>query len=170
MRGPERAERVVRVRGGGAEERVDGVADVLLDDSALRTDLRAHALEGVGERPLQALRTKTCRQRGRADDVDEHAGDEAALFARFWHEARVRKRRRPLRLEAAHEPPERRHRYSTGAAAFTGTSGMASSSSTASRRSIVARDLMSSSTFLRPFILPMRIAPTSRSSRKKSRL
>jgi len=97
VRGAERAQRVVRVRGGGAEERVDGVADVLLDDPALRADLRAHLLEGVGERPLQALGAEACRERGRADDVDEDAGDEAALFAGLRHRVRVRKPSQPAR-------------------------------------------------------------------------
>src|SRR5439155_9991663 len=62
-------------------------------------------------------------------------------------------------------------RHDSGAVAdFTRTSGIASSSNTFFRSSIGVREEMSSSTFLRPLILPMRIAPTSLSARKKSRL
>ena len=56
------------------------------------------------------------------------------------------------------------------AAAFGGISGSANSSKTFRRSSIGVRELMSSSTFFRPFIFPTRIAPTSLSRRKKSRL
>ena len=55
-------------------------------------------------------------------------------------------------------------------AALVGSSGMARSSKTFRRSSIGVRELMSSRTFLRPLIFPTRIAPTSLSPRKKSRL
>jgi len=58
----------------------------------------------------------------------------------------------------------------SGVAAFVTASGIASRPKTLWRSSIAARELISSSTFLRPFILPIKIAPTSLSPRKKSRL
>ena len=69
--------------------------------------------------------------------------------------------------------PDALHRHvqsSVVAGAFAGISGTARSSNTLRRSSIGVRELMSSRTFLRPFIFPTRIAPTSLSPRKKSRL
>src|SRR2546425_13138932 len=53
---------------------------------------------------------------------------------------------------------------------LTATSGIASISKIFLRSSIGVREEMISRTFFRPFILPMRIAPTSLSLRKKRRL
>src|SRR5688500_10772142 len=83
--------------------------------------------------------------------------------------ARVRTVEHPLELSTGHDEGDALQRHSA-AAGLTGTSGMARSSKTRGRSSIGVRELMSSSTFLRPFIFPMRIAPTSLSPRKKSRL
>src|SRR5207245_163805 len=82
---------------------------------------------------------------------------------------RVRQVQRSYELAAGHDERDALQSHSAGAG-FIGTSGIASSSKTFCRSSIGARELMSSSTFLRPFILPMRIAPTSLSPRKKRRL
>ena len=84
--------------------------------------------------------------------------------------------RRLREMEDAFELPGRDREghgldgHASGAGAFAGVSGIARSSKTFWRSSISARVLMSSSTFLRPFIFPTRIAPTSFFPRKKSRL
>ena len=83
--------------------------------------------------------------------------------------ARLRKVQRPLELATGNDERDALQAHSA-AAGFAGTSGIASSSKTFWRSSIGVRELMSSSTFFRPLILPIRIAPTSLSPRKKSRL
>src|SRR6266699_4285267 len=83
--------------------------------------------------------------------------------------SRRRQMQRSFQLAARHD--ERNTlQCQSAAAGLAGTSGMASSSKTFCRSSTGVRELISSSTFLRPFILPMRIAPTSLSPRKKRRL
>ena len=85
VRRAEGAERVVGVSGRRPEERVHGVADVLLDDATLGDDARAHRGECPVERTLQPFRAEPHGEVGRSNDVDEDAGHEAALFPCFGH-------------------------------------------------------------------------------------
>jgi len=85
MRRAKRAERVVRMSGRRPEERVHGVADVLLDDATLGNDARAHRGECPVERTFQPFGAQPNGEVGRSDDVDEHTGHEAALFPCFGH-------------------------------------------------------------------------------------
>ena len=75
-----RPQGVVRMGDRRAEDRVDGVADVLLHGAALVLDEPPQTGEGRIERGLQPLRAERHRERGRADHVDEQAGDEAPLL------------------------------------------------------------------------------------------
>jgi hypothetical protein len=75
------------VRDGCPEERVDGIADVLLDGTAVRRDDRAQLGERRAELALEALGAEARRQLGRPDDVDEHARHEAPFLA-YWRHGR----------------------------------------------------------------------------------
>ncbi len=54
-RGPQRAQRVVLVHGGHAEDGHHGVADELLDHAAVALDGRLHPLEVAGEQRAHRL-------------------------------------------------------------------------------------------------------------------
>ena len=77
--------RIVGVGGGRPEERVDGVADVFLDDTAFRGDegleLREAAIEGA----LQPFGPELAREGRRTDDVDEQRRDDATFHGRLGH-------------------------------------------------------------------------------------
>jgi len=81
----ERPEGVVLVGAWRAEERVDRVADVLLDGATVLRDDPRELRERRAELALETLRAKPHRQLRRPHDVDEHAGHEAALLADGVH-------------------------------------------------------------------------------------
>src|SRR2546430_874080 len=143
---------------------------------------------GVGEtgcerhpgRPMIAIREA---ERGDADARERLAGRYDMRLVRIAAEAvqdrgaadgaRIRQVQDSIELDVADANPDPLSpagHSSEAAGALAGSSGTARSSNTFRRSAIGVRELMSSSTFLRPFILPTRIAPTSLSCRKKSRL
>ena len=85
FRRSEGAQRVILVRDGRSEQGIDRVADVLLHRAAVGDDDPRDLAEGRPELPFQTLRAEPHRQLRRADDVDEHARDEAPLFADRCH-------------------------------------------------------------------------------------
>jgi hypothetical protein len=64
------------VSGRRSKEREDGVADVLLDRSAVFGDLDAHHPERVTQEAPRAFRPKPDRGIRRTHDVDEEASDQ----------------------------------------------------------------------------------------------
>ncbi len=87
LRGSERPQGIVRVRGRRAEEGEHRITDELLDDAAVLQDSRAQLIEGAGEQPLHALRPERDGEVCRADGVDEEARDDAALGVLGCHYA-----------------------------------------------------------------------------------
>ena len=75
---PDRAQRVVLVRGRHAEDRHDRIADELLDRSAVSLDDCPHPLEVANEQRTKRLRIDRLTERGRAGDVAEQDGDRLA--------------------------------------------------------------------------------------------
>ena len=76
---PHRAQRVVLVRRGHAEDRHHRVADELLDRSLVALDDRLHALEVAREQAAKRLGIELLSQSRRARDVAEQDGDRLAL-------------------------------------------------------------------------------------------
>ena len=74
--------RVVLVRDGCAEDADDGVADELLDRSAVTLELVPRARRGTGRRMRpHVLGIELLRASGRPDEVREDDGDDLALLA-----------------------------------------------------------------------------------------
>ena len=78
-RGPGGTERVVVVRPRRAEQRHDGVPDVLVDRAAVADDDTVDERREAGDELAHLLRVKLLRQRREAGDVGEQHGDLAAL-------------------------------------------------------------------------------------------
>ncbi len=72
-----------------AEERIDLVADVLLDRATVAFDEPSKLAESRAERGLQPFGTEPNRELGRADNVDEEARDQPALFATIHRATRL---------------------------------------------------------------------------------
>ena len=79
VRGPDCAFRIVLVRDRSAVEGHGGVADELLDRSAIALQLLPHArVVGIDD-SSHVLGVEPLRHRGEADDVDEDDGDDLPL-------------------------------------------------------------------------------------------
>src|SRR5205823_11173140 len=81
-RGAHRAQRIVLVHRGNAEDGHHGVADELLDRAAVALDDFFRDLEVAGHHPPQALGIDLLPERGRAGDIAEENGDGLAGFPR----------------------------------------------------------------------------------------
>src|SRR5205823_4557932 len=81
-RGAHRAQRIVLVHRGNAEDGHHGVADELLDRAAVALDDFFRDLEVAGHHPPQALGIDLLPERGRAGDIAEENGDGLARFPR----------------------------------------------------------------------------------------
>ncbi len=99
--GANRAQGVVLVHLGHAEDGHHGVADELLHRAAVLLDHRLGGLEVARQHVAQALRIEPLAERGRAGDVAEEDGDGLPLLAR-------RRGRRQRRGALVAEPCSRR--------------------------------------------------------------
>jgi hypothetical protein len=77
-----RAQRVVLVRLGHAEQTDDRVADELLDQAAMAFEGRPSMLVVRRHQPEQGLRVNPLRQRGRPRQIAEHRGRELPALRR----------------------------------------------------------------------------------------
>jgi hypothetical protein len=77
---PDRALGVVVMHAGHAEDRHDGIADVLLDRAAMKFDDLAGAVEVTAQDRPDNFRIVAGAKRSRADDVGEQDADELAFF------------------------------------------------------------------------------------------
>ena len=77
----QRSGRVVLMGVRHAEHRHHGIADELLDGSALSLDLRPHGVEVALHHSAQPFRVQPVGQRGRPHDVGEQDRDELAFLA-----------------------------------------------------------------------------------------
>jgi hypothetical protein len=80
--------RVVVVRGRGAEERHDGVADELLDGAAVPLELRAESLVVGTQEGLDVLRIELLGTRREPHQIDEEHRHDLSLAARFVRHVR----------------------------------------------------------------------------------
>ena len=80
LRGADSAQCVVLVHLRHAEDGHHGVADELLDHSAVALDCGAGDVEVAGEHAAEALRIETLAECGRARDVAEQDGDRLPLL------------------------------------------------------------------------------------------
>jgi len=110
-----RAQRVVLVRDRDAEDRHDGVADVVLDRPAVALDHDAHAPEPPLHRPAQRLGIHAFAQRRRPDDIGEHHRDDLAPL----NGDAIRRHRRSAR---GAEPGSHRHPLAAAGARLHGQS------------------------------------------------
>jgi hypothetical protein len=77
--GPESPLRIVGMGQRDAEERMDGIADVLLDNAALGGDDCREFGECLVKPALEALRTERHGERRRAHEVNEHGRNNSPL-------------------------------------------------------------------------------------------
>jgi hypothetical protein len=75
----DRAQRVVLMGDGRAEQRHEPVAEELIDGTLVAVNLAEHQLEGTVHESVDVLGIEPFGQRGEAGDVDEEHGDEFAL-------------------------------------------------------------------------------------------
>jgi len=78
--GPDGPQRVVLVCLGGAEDGHDGVAEVLVDVTAVGLDDPAEFGEQVADDPLDGLRVATLGERGEPGEVGEQDGEGSPFF------------------------------------------------------------------------------------------
>ena len=79
-RGAHGADRIVFVGDGRAEDGHHGVADILLDGTAVAMDLARHRGEEAGQQRAHILGVEPLGERGRAGDVREEHGDDSPLL------------------------------------------------------------------------------------------
>ena len=100
-----RAKGIVLVHTRDPEHRHDGVADELLDGSAVAFDRRLHLVEVAGHHPAERLGIELLAERGRAGDVAEDHRDRLALLASGLGSSQRRTARRAEREVVWALPP-----------------------------------------------------------------
>src|SRR5262249_21167871 len=122
--GPDRPFRVVVVDAREAEDRHRGVADVLLDGSAVRLDDVADPLEVTREDAADDLGIVLVADRRRTDDAGEQHTDELPLLGHLRKSIDGSKRRGVRLYDPARANPLR-DRRDTNRAAAAGRGGTA---------------------------------------------
>jgi ABC-type multidrug transport system ATPase subunit len=84
---PHRAQCIVLVQRGDAEDAHDRVADVLLDRAPVTLESVSRPVEEAGQHAAEELGIEPLAEAGRVNDIGEEHGDCPARFPRFGHRA-----------------------------------------------------------------------------------